>query len=115
MCNHLIFAFEWERLENGKCSNYVLFLTGYASSGTMDKTKSIIRHLPACGLTMLDKQSSISLREYLRKVTLKPSELLIIMRRVIEELNILHDMGLVHGNLSIGKIYLSGFSTVSRL
>ena len=68
--------------------------------------------MPACGLTMLDKHKAIPMKDYLRRYATKPRVLLNIITKATEELSILHDMGMVHGHLTINRIYLAEFKEV---
>ncbi len=56
---------------------------------------------------MLDTTKMITFQHYLQGSINKPAAAMRVLRTFVEEVSIMHDMGLSHGDLTIGNIFVT--------
>ncbi len=56
---------------------------------------------------MVDKTKHINMKEYLKLNAIRPASVVDILKKVSEEVSILHEVGMKHGDINMNIIYIT--------
>ena len=70
--------------------------------------RNLDKDLPESGLIMLKSSKIISFRQYLKLNSNSLTVAVTVLQKVAEEVGIIHEMGLAHGDVSLGRVFITG-------